>query len=90
MTFEVNRTWLGRIGVYLENRKVLYLWNMVLRQNPKCHLCGEDIKGIYKDQSDTPAHLRIIGDTFLRWDYAGHKCKMNISNENIAANQNRS
>lgn len=48
---------------------------MLLRKNPKCHLCGGDINGVYKDQSDTPPTLRIIGDTFLKWDFEGHICQ---------------
>lgn len=45
------------------------------RENPKCHKCGGVIKGIYKDQTDIPVSMRIIGDTFIRWDWQNHKCE---------------
>ena len=41
----------------------------VSRANPKCSECGELIKGIYADRGKN-----FIGDTFMSWDYVGHKC----------------
>lgn len=48
----------------------------VARPVPKCQYCGKPIaKGIYKDESDVPFFMRIIGDTFIRWDYKECNCK---------------
>lgn len=52
----------------------------VYREAPKCPHCGEDIKAIHKDESHLPWYQQIIGDTFIEWDFRGHKCK-NISSE---------
>src|ERR1035437_8162419 len=41
----------------------------ISRINPKCSECGENIKGLYADRGKN-----FIGDTFLNWDYSGHKC----------------
>ncbi len=47
----------------------------VYRPTPACPFCGEAIaKGIYKDQSNTPPQFKIIGDTFIRWEYIPHTC----------------
>ena len=47
----------------------------VFRKNPKCPYCGEIIaKGIYRDQSNIPSYMRVIGDTFIRWEYLDHTC----------------
>lgn len=58
----------------------------VYRESPLCPKCGHPIDGIYQDQNDLPSHLRIIGDTFIRWNYEDHKCpepkmKMTIKDE---------
>ena len=46
------------------------------RPTPTCPFCGVVIaKGIYKDQSKIPFMQRIIGDTFIRWEYIKHTCK---------------
>ena len=50
----------------------------IARRHPKCPKCGGQINGIYKDQSNIPIMHRIIGDTFLGWDYAGHVCRLGI------------
>lgn len=48
----------------------------VARPTPTCPYCGKIIaKGVYKNQSGIPFMLRVIGDTFLRWDYIKHTCK---------------
>ena len=47
---------------------------MIHRDPPKCFKCGQPIKAVYEDQSDIPLVLRRIGDTFLYWDFNGHKC----------------
>lgn len=48
----------------------------VYRPVPTCSYCGkETATGKYKDQSKTPPMLRIIGDTFLGWDYKECNCK---------------
>lgn len=48
----------------------------VYRQTPTCNYCGKSIaKAIYRDQSHLPTMLRVIGDTFIRWDYKKCKCK---------------
>ena len=48
----------------------------VYRPTPKCSFCGKLIaKAIYDDQSDLPMSMRLIGDTFIRWDYFEHSCK---------------
>jgi len=46
----------------------------VVRANPKCPKCNGVIHAIYKDQSDLPLIQQIIGDTFIKWDWEGHKC----------------
>jgi hypothetical protein len=58
----------------------------VYRTTPKCFKCGKKQIGIYQNQSHLPMNLRIIGDTFERWEHDG-KCvgeteeyKMFISN----------
>lgn len=51
------------------------------RENPKCTKCGGIINGIYKDQNHLPLEQRIIGDTFLGWDWGGHKCEKSKSQE---------
>ena len=46
----------------------------VQRTSPKCPTCGEPINGKYKDESHLSVFQRTIGDTFIGWDWAGHKC----------------
>jgi hypothetical protein len=42
---------------------------MVIRENPKCFICGKDIaRAIHDTESN------IIGDNFLRWEYFDHEC----------------
>lgn len=48
----------------------------VYRKAPTCPECGEQIRGKYLDQSDTPIMHRIIGDTFRGWDWANHRCRL--------------
>ena len=50
----------------------------VARTAPKCPKCGQDIGAIYRDQSNVPIMHRLIGDTFIRWDFEGHVCKVGI------------
>jgi hypothetical protein len=48
----------------------------IYRKQPTCPYCGKVIaKGVYKDQSHLPFMMRVIGDTFLRWEYKKHNCK---------------
>jgi hypothetical protein len=49
----------------------------VFRESPKCFKCGEPIRAIFDDQKDIPMMARLIGDTFIKWDYEGHNvmCK---------------
>ena len=48
----------------------------VYRPTPTCENCGEPIaKAIYEDESFLPPNQRLIGDTFLRWEYIDHNCK---------------
>lgn len=47
----------------------------VHRPVPACPNCGEPIRGIYKDESHLPFYKQTIGDTFIRWDWEGHKCQ---------------
>ena len=48
----------------------------VYRPTPTCPYCGKIIaKGVYKNQSKIPSMLRVIGDTFIRWDYIEHTCE---------------
>jgi len=42
---------------------------MIIRENPKCFICGKDIaRAIHDTESN------IIGDNFLRWEYFDHEC----------------
>lgn len=43
---------------------------MVVRKHPRCINCGEQINAIYADRGK-----HFVGDTFIMWDYNGHKCK---------------
>lgn len=46
------------------------------REYPKCPFCKKVIaKGVYKDQSNLPVSMQIIGDTFIRWEYEKHECE---------------
>jgi len=48
----------------------------VYRPTPICNYCGKAIaKAIYRDESDLPISMQLIGDTFIRWDYTQCKCK---------------
>ena len=48
---------------------------MIHRETPKCPFCGKEYaKAVYIDQSDIPLHDKIIGDTFIRWEYSKHSC----------------
>ena len=48
----------------------------IMRTAPTCAHCGAVIAtAIYQDQSDIPPIMRIIGDTFIRWDYIYHECE---------------
>ena len=41
----------------------------VIRQEPKCFICGESIaKAIYDENTN------LIGDAFIRWEYFNHDC----------------
>lgn len=59
----------------------------VHRKNPKCHKCGGKIHGKY-------IHLptmspNYVGDTFLGWDFEGHKCSETIiSPKNTSMKEN--
>jgi hypothetical protein len=41
----------------------------VFRQQPLCPDCKEPIEGIYNNSEN------FFGDTFLRWNWEGHKCR---------------
>lgn len=47
---------------------------MVNRENerPTCAKCGKKISGWYANRPG------FVGDTFLGWDYEGHKCRLGI------------
>lgn len=47
----------------------------VYREAPICPKCKEPYKGLYRDESKLPVQMRLIGDTFIRWDIEGHVCK---------------
>ena len=48
----------------------------VARPIPTCSYCGKSTaEGIYKDESDVPSFLRIIGDTFIMWEHKECNCK---------------
>jgi len=50
------------------------------RPVPRCPNCGKKIaKPVYLDQSKTPIMKRLIGDTFIRWDYIKHVCTKKIT-----------
>jgi len=44
----------------------------VFRLAEKCPRCGKPYKAIYDKKL---LYSNFYGDAFLRWDYAGHKCK---------------
>lgn len=44
---------------------------MVYREAPRCHKCGAGINGRYF----IPPEI-FVGDTFLGWDYEGHRCRV--------------
>ncbi len=45
---------------------------MVYRKNPKCIFCGGKIKGVYKPTEN------FYGDSFIKWDYENHVCRLGI------------
>jgi hypothetical protein len=46
------------------------------RETPTCPFCGKPTaKAIYKDQSNVPWFMQMIGDTFIRWEEIKHSCK---------------
>lgn len=46
------------------------------REAPKCPFCGKVIaKAKYRDQSNLPLQMQLIGDTFEGWEYEIHECK---------------
>ena len=48
---------------------------MIHRQTPRCPFCGKEYaKAVYMNQSDVPLKDKIIGDTFIKWDYSNHSC----------------
>ena len=47
---------------------------MLYRNPPRCLRCNGVIHPVYRDQSDLPPQLQVIGDTFSHWDYDGHIC----------------
>ena len=48
----------------------------VARPIPTCSYCGKSTaKGIYKDESLVPHFMRLIGDTFIRWEHKECNCK---------------
>jgi len=48
----------------------------IARPTPTCPYCGKPTaKGIYKDESDMPSFFRLIGDTFIKWEYKKCNCK---------------
>ncbi len=51
----------------------------IYRKAPTCPYCGEVIAtAIYRDQSKIPFMQRLIGDTFIRWEYKEHRCEGKI------------
>lgn len=41
------------------------------RETPNCPKCGGRIKGVYSNRG-----YNFVGDTFQRWDYNGHVCRL--------------
>lgn len=58
----------------------------VYRESPKCPQCGEPIYGKYRDESHLHFTQRTIGDTFIGWDWEGHKCR--VEKTKIKQNKN--
>lgn len=46
----------------------------VIRPPHFCPTCGGQIYERHLDQSNVPLCQRLIGDTFIGWDYEGHVC----------------
>ena len=43
---------------------------------PTCPFCGKPTaEGIYRDESNIPSFMRIIGDTFIGWTHKDCNCK---------------
>ena len=48
----------------------------ILRQTPSCPFCEKPIAtAVYRNQSDLPISMQIIGDSFVRWDYIECGCE---------------
>lgn len=60
----------------------------VYRTNPKCHKCGGKIHGKYV-HLPTISPNNYVGDTFIGWDYEGHKCSETIT-KNTPMENNKS
>lgn len=51
----------------------------VHRTNPKCHKCGGKIHGKYIHLPTVSYNYpSYVGDTFIGWDFEGHKCSETI------------
>jgi hypothetical protein len=60
------------------------------RRPPTCPHCGKVIaKAVYLDQTDLPLMQRVIGDTFIRWDYNKHTCSKKDLELKIATKKNK-
>ena len=47
----------------------------VYREPIRCLGCGEPLDAIHKDYKNYPPYAIPYGDSFIGWDYDGHKCK---------------
>jgi hypothetical protein len=43
----------------------------VYREAPTCPKCGKKMRGVYNKQIGVPVAMKLIGDTFLRWEHDG-------------------
>lgn len=58
---------------------------MIHREAPICTGCNKPLPPIFKDQNHLPTEQRIIGDTFIDWDYKSHSnCREALTPEGKA------
>ena len=53
------------------------------RKPPTCIKCGATIKAMYNKQSNIPTMFKLIGDTFIGWDWDSHKCPTSIYKKGV-------